>query len=70
MTEHPKAKSTGGFNHPDGSPCKLFTVNSTCCREVDFSAAAYSEGDVLVAAGLEHEVTVVYEDAGSVMEAE
>ena len=21
MTEYPKSKSTGGFNHPDGSPC-------------------------------------------------
>ena len=59
-----RAKSTGGFNHPDGSPCKLFTVISACCWEVDLAAAADSEGDVLVAAGLEHEVAVVYEDAG------
>ena len=25
MAEHPKSKSTGGCNHPDGSPCRRIT---------------------------------------------
>ena len=28
--EHPKSKSTEGFNQPDGSPCKIGGLTDTC----------------------------------------
>ena len=47
---------------------KGFTVISAgCCWEVDFAAAAHSERDVLVAPGLEYEMAVIDQYAGSVM---
>ena len=43
-----------------------FTIAPGCRGEVDFSAAANFESNVLVAPGLEHEVAIVDQDARSV----
>ena len=44
MAEHPKSKSTGGFNHPDGSPCTYLRLEAASGSVVQRLEAEHDEG--------------------------